>query len=149
MSEVTAPLRPWIGRALPRAEDERFVKGEASYVGDLKLPEMLHAAFVRSLYAHGRITSVDTETACGLPGVRAILTAEDAYGLDEFPLGVRPGEEIVRVMHPVFARDCARYVGQPVALVVADTAEQAADAAEYVLVEVEELPALVEARAAE
>jgi carbon-monoxide dehydrogenase large subunit len=149
MSEIAAPARPWVGRALPRAEDERFVTGAARYVGDLKLPDMLHAAFVRSIHAHGRIIAIDTDAARGLPGVHAILVAADADGLDEFPLVVRSGEDVVRVMHPIFARDRVRYVGQPVALVVADTAEHAADAAEYVLVEVEELPALVDARAAE
>ncbi len=146
---VSAPAKPWVGRAVPRAEDERFVKGEAQYVGDMKLPQMLHAAFVRSLYAHGRIVSVDAEAALAMPGVHAVLTAADAEGLDDFPLIVRGGEEVARVMHPIFAAERVHYVGQPVALVVADSAELAADAAEYVLVEVEELTALVDPRAAE
>ena len=145
---IAAPSRPWVGRALPRAEDERFVKGEAKYVGDMKLPEMLHAAFVRSLYAHGRILSIEPEAARSLPGVRAVLTAADAAELDDFPLVARSGEELVPVVHPVFASDRVHYVGQPVALVVADTPEQAADAAEYVAVEVDELTPLVDARAA-
>ena len=149
MSSVAAPAKPWVGQALPRAEDERFVKGEAQYVGDMKLPEMLHCAFVRSLYAHGRLVSVDAEGALALPGVHAVLTAADADGLDDFPLIVRGGEELIRLAHPVFARDRVRYVGEPVALVVAETAELAADAAEYVVVDVEELPALVDAREAE
>jgi carbon-monoxide dehydrogenase large subunit len=149
VSSVAAGARPWVGRGLPRLEDERFVTGEAQYVGDMKLPEMVHAAFVRSFYAHGRIVAIDAEMALGMPGVRAVLIAADAADLDDFPLVVRSGEDVVRVMHPVLASEFVHYVGQPIALVVADTAEQAADAAENVLVEVNELPPVIEARAAQ
>jgi carbon-monoxide dehydrogenase large subunit len=150
MTPVSAPARPWVGRPLPRAEDERFVKGEATYAGDLKPPDLLHAAFVRSMYAHGRIVSVDADTARALPGVLAVLTAADVDRLvDPFPTVAREGAVIVPAMHPVLASDRVRYVGQPVALVVAETAELAADAAEHVLVDVEELPALVDPRAAQ
>jgi carbon-monoxide dehydrogenase large subunit len=147
---VAAPPRPWVGRPLPRAEDGRFVMGEAKYAGDLKLPDMLHAAFVRSLYAHGRIVSVDADAARGMPGVRAVFTASDVDGLvDPFPIVETEGAEVVPVMHPVLAADRVRYVGQPVALVVAETPELAADAAEYVLVDVDELAAVVDPREAE
>ena len=147
MSELAT--RGWIGRALPRAEDERFLRGEAQYVGDLSLPGMLHAAFVRSVYAHGRLLGVDADAARALPGVRAVLTASEMEGLAPFPLVGREGAELAPVAHPVLARGRVRYVGEPVALVVADTPEQAADAAEWVAVEVEELPALVDPTAAE
>jgi aerobic carbon-monoxide dehydrogenase large subunit len=150
MTPVSAPARPWVGRAVPRAEDERFVKGEAKYAGDLKPPDLLHAAFVRSMYAHGRIVSVDTEAARARPGVRAVLTAADVEGLvDPFPLVTREGASIVPVMHPVLASGRVRYVGQPLALVVAETPDLAVDAAEHVLVDVEELPAVVDPRRAE
>jgi carbon-monoxide dehydrogenase large subunit len=142
--------RRWIGKPVPRAEDERFLKGEATYAGDLTLPAMLHATFVRSLFAHGMLVGIETEPARARPGVRAVLTGADLAGLvDPFPLVVRDDAEIVPVMHPVLARDRVRYVGEPVALVVADTAEQAADAAEWVAVEVEELSPLVDPRRAE
>jgi carbon-monoxide dehydrogenase large subunit len=150
MRAVLAPTVPWVGRPLARSEDERFVKGEAAYVGDMKLPGMLHAAFVRSYYAHARIVAVDTEAARTLPGVHAVLTAADVEGLvDPFPMLVRDGAEIVPVMHPVLARDRVRYVGEPVALVIADTPELAADAAEWVQLEVEDLAPLLEPRDAE
>jgi carbon-monoxide dehydrogenase large subunit len=129
-----------VGAAIPRFEDERFVKGEAQYVGDLKVPGMLHAAFVRSMAAHARVVSVDASGALALDGVHAVLTGDDTTELDDFPLIVRNEEEIVREMHPVLARGEVRYVGQPVALVVADTAELATDAAELVWVELDELP---------
>ena len=125
---------------MARFEDERFVKGEAQYVGDLRVPGMLHAAFVRSMSAHARIVSIDASAALALDGVHAVLTAADTEELDDFPLVVRNDEEIEREMHPVLARDTVRYVGQPVALVVAETAELAADAAELVWVELDDLP---------
>lgn len=59
MTGVEAPVRPWVGRSLPRFEDERFMKGEARFVDDLRLPGMLHAAFVRSPYAHARLVAID------------------------------------------------------------------------------------------
>jgi carbon-monoxide dehydrogenase large subunit len=148
MSETTVS-RSWIGRALPRAEDQRFLTGAARYVGDLKLPGMLHAAFVRSVHAHGILGAVETESALAAHGVHAVLTATDIDGLIEpFPLAVREDAELVAAAHPILARGRVRYVGEPVALVVADTAELAAEAAELVAVEVEELPALVDPRLA-
>jgi len=138
MGTVARPLS--VGTPLARFEDERFVKGEAQYVGDLKVPGMLHAVFVRSMSAHAKIVSIDASAALALEGVHAVLTSDDTGALDDFPLVVRTGEEIVREMHPVLARDEVRYVGQPVALVVAATPELAADAAELVWVELEDLP---------
>jgi carbon-monoxide dehydrogenase large subunit len=138
-----------MGEALPRLEDERFLKGEAQYVGDMKLPNMLHAAFVRSDYAHGHLRRIDTDAAKSVPGVRAVITGADLEGkTDPFPVFGRDAD-LVPVLHPVLARDRVRYVGEPLALIVADTAEQAVDAAEWVTVEVEELPALVDARNAQ
>ena len=148
MSSTSAAARSWVGRPLARAEDDRFLKGEAQFVGDLKLPGMLHAVFVRSLYAHARIRLLETDVARAMSGVRAVLTAADAEALGDFP-AISRGEELVRIMHPIFADDRVRYVGQPIALVVADTAEQAADAAEYVYADVEELPAVVDPGAAQ
>ncbi len=142
-------VRGRIGEALARLEDERFLKGEARYVGDMKVPDMLHAAFVRSVHAHGRLCGIDTEGARAAPGVRLVLAGADLVGeTDPFPVFARDAD-LVPVMHPVLARDRVRYVGEPVAVVVADTAEQAADAAELVLLDVEELPALVDPREAE
>jgi aerobic carbon-monoxide dehydrogenase large subunit len=150
MTSVLAPTDPWVGRSVARAEDERFVKGEAAYVGDMKRPEMLHAAFVRSYYAHARIVAVEAEAARALPGVHAVMTSADVEALvDPFPMLVRDGAEIVPVMHPVLARDRVRYVGEPVALVIADTPELAADAAERVQLEVEDLPPLLDPRDAQ
>jgi carbon-monoxide dehydrogenase large subunit len=149
MRSTRSVVPGWIGEALPRLEDERFLKGEARYVGDMKLPDMLHAAFVRSVYAHGLLRGIDAEAAKAAPGVRVVVTGADLEGeTDPFPLFGRDAD-LVPVLHPVLARDRVRYVGEPVALVVADTAEQAVDAAEWVTLEVEELSALVDPREAE
>ncbi len=141
-------VRGWIGEALARLEDERFLKGEARYVGDMNVPGVLHAAFARSVHAHALLREIDVEAAKSSPGVRLVLTGADLRDeTDPFPVFARDAD-LVPVLHPVLARERVRYVGEPVALVVADTAEQAVDAAELVLIEVEELPALVDPRAA-
>ena len=139
MSAVEAPARGWIGRSLKRFEDVRFTTGTARYVDDLVLPGMLYAAFARSLYAHARVLAVHAEAAAGAPGVHLVLTGADvADRVGEFPI-TRAGDdvEIVEITHPILALDRVRYVGQPVAVVVADTREAAADAAELVWLEVE------------
>ncbi|MFN2629486.1 MAG: xanthine dehydrogenase family protein molybdopterin-binding subunit [Gaiellaceae bacterium] len=134
-------LGRWIGRSLTRAEDRRFTTGESRFVDDLRLPGMLHAAFVRSVYAHARLLDVDTTATLARPGVRKILTGRDLDGrAGPFPVSPSPEAEIVRITHPVLATDRVRYVGQAVAVVVAETPEQAADAAELVSVEYDVLP---------
>jgi aerobic carbon-monoxide dehydrogenase large subunit len=133
-----------MGRGISRLEDARFLSGEAKFVDDIKLPGMLHGVFVRSPYAHGRIVSLALGDARVEPGVRAILTAVDASGLGAFPLVVRGADVAEQKTHPVFAEDAVHYVGQPVALVVADTAEGAADVAERVVVDIEELPPTID-----
>ena len=104
---VPVATRGWIGEALPRAEDQRFLQGQAQFVGDMRLPSMLHAVFVRSIYAHGILRGVDAETTLGLPGVRAVLTGADVAELvDPFlaaPL-VQPVQRQRRrrgLMHPL------------------------------------------------
>jgi carbon-monoxide dehydrogenase large subunit len=143
---ASAPVATrWIGRPLARAEDERFTTGRAQYVGDLRLERMLHAAFVRSPYAHARVLGVDVDGARACGGVRLVMTAAELAGrTGSFPLTPNPGAEIVELTHPVLAADRVRYVGEPVALVVAETPERAVDAAELVAVEYDELPAVVE-----
>ena len=146
MTEASVEVRGWIGRPLPRFEDERFTTGTAQFVDDLRLPEMLHAAFVRSPYAHARLTNVDVTAARAAPGVVAVLTGGAiAARMGTFSVTpTTPDVEVVEVMHPILALDRVRYVGEPVAVVVATTPEAAADAAELVWPEVEELPAVVE-----
>jgi carbon-monoxide dehydrogenase large subunit len=146
VTAVEAPPRPWIGRALPRFEDERFTKGESRFVDDVRLPGLLHAAFVRSPLAHARLLGIDAAAARSMPGVRSVLTAAELAGRTApFPIGAGEGAELVAAAHPVLAVDRVRYVGQPVAVVVADSPNRAVDAADTVFVDYEELPAVIEA----
>jgi carbon-monoxide dehydrogenase large subunit len=146
---VAAPAQPWVGRPLARAEDVRFTTGTSAFVGDLHFEGMLHAAFVRSWSAHARLVGIDAEAALAARGVVAVLTARDLDGrVGRFPVNPIEDGEAADAPHPVLARDRVRYVGEPVAVVVAETPDAAVDAAELVVVDLDELPALVDPRAA-
>jgi len=140
------PRSGLIGREARRLEDERFVSGRGSYVDDIAPVGALHAVFVRSPHPHARIASVNAGAALAMPGVRAVLAGEDwqRAGLGEYivysPVESSDGVERAQMTHPMLALDKVCYVGQPVALVVADTRHRALDAAEAVEVEYAPLP---------
>ncbi len=147
-------LKFGVGQPVPRAEDPVLVRGEGAYTDDLTLPGQLYAAFVRSQHAHGRILSVDLSAALAMPGV---VAAFDAAALAPFgyrgtktalPLANRDGSPMRAPEQPALARERVRFVGECVAFVVADTPEAARDAAEAVAVEIEPLPAVLDAAAA-
>ncbi|GIU98849.1 MAG: aldehyde dehydrogenase [Actinomycetota bacterium] len=127
-----------------RTEDPRFLTGSARYVDDLPAPGALRAVFVRSMMAHARISRVDTSETSGMPGVVGVFAAED--------LGLRPRPPAGNVEgpfeRPVLARDRVRYVGEPIAVVLAETLAQAEDAAETVGVELDPLEPVIGAEAA-
>jgi carbon-monoxide dehydrogenase large subunit len=126
----------WIGRAVRRVEDPRHLTGTASFVDDIRRPGLLHVALARSPQAAAAIAGIDCEAARATPGVRAVLTAADLDGVAPFvPLLDRP--EFVGVELPLLARDRVRHVGEPVALVVAETPYAAEDGAERVAIELE------------
>ncbi|CAN7268973.1 xanthine dehydrogenase family protein molybdopterin-binding subunit [Phenylobacterium sp. LjRoot225] len=134
MSTITA--QRFIGQRLPRKEDPRLLTGKGTFVDDVVMPGMLHVAFVRSPIARGRIRAIDASAARDLPGVHAILTAED---LARFPVTMHsffmvPTEVAVTPL----ARDRVAYVGNPVAMVVADDRYIAEDAAGLIVVDYEE-----------
>lgn len=135
------------GESLKRVEDERFLKGQARYVDDLKLTDVLHAAFVRSTYGHARILRIETSVASQMPGVRAVCTAADLPDLRPLParLAVEEGR-LVRATP--LASERVRFVGEPLAVVVAETGAQAEDAARAVEVEYDPLPAVTRAEEA-
>ncbi|NDK33494.1 xanthine dehydrogenase family protein molybdopterin-binding subunit [Rhodovulum sulfidophilum] len=141
-----------IGASSKRREDKRFLTGKGRYTDDINLPGQAHAWFVRSQVAHGRLTCVDTAAAEAMPGVLRVFTGTDFEGIGGLPCGWlitdRFGQPMQEPGHPVLARDKVRHVGDPVAVVVAETAEQARDAAEAVEVEIDELPAVLDMRAA-
>ncbi len=133
----------WIGQRFKRKEDPRLVQGISHYADDLRLPGMLQCAFVRSPHAHAVIRSVDTAAAKALPGVVAVISAQDLQGVGNVPCaGALPDLKIPP--HPPLARERVRYVGEPVVAVVAEDMYAARDAAELVQVEYDPVPAVVD-----
>ena len=142
-----------MGQSVVRKEDVRFLTGRGRYVDDLELPDQARAALLRSPVAHARIVSIDASAARAAPGVLAVYTGADVAGrLVDLPRAIpvenADGSEPAPVVHPHLARDRVRFVGQGVAFVVAETKAQAADAAELIEAEYEELPAVVDGEAA-
>ena len=137
-----------VGRALPRLEDETLLRGRGRFADDISFPNQLHMRVVRSQFAHGRIESLDTEAARAVAGVFAIWTAEDIADLS--PIDFRdPAAEVLKPYRQyALARDCVRYVGDPVAAVFAEDPYVAEDAAALVAAEIAELPPLMSASAA-
>ncbi len=131
-----------------RAEDLPLVTGRGQFTDDLVLPAQAHVVFVRSTFAHAEIVSVDTSMATGMPGVLAVVTGRELVdaGLGAIPpLAIFTGrndQPMVSASMPVLAANKVRYVGEPVALIVAETVHQAMDAAEAVAVDYRQLPAV-------
>ncbi|HZU70784.1 MAG TPA: aerobic carbon-monoxide dehydrogenase large subunit [Ktedonobacteraceae bacterium] len=131
----------WFGAPVQRTEDPRLLRGRGSYVDDFDLPEMLHAAFLRSAYAHARIVHINTSAARELPGVHLVLTAGDLGELLEPSPLLVPHHALTqpRTQLPL-ARDVVNYVGEAVAMVVAENRYIAEDALDLIDVEYEPLP---------
>jgi carbon-monoxide dehydrogenase large subunit len=129
-----------LGRSLNRLEDERFLRGRGRYVADLAVPGALHGVVVRAPHAHARIVAVDVERARTMPGVMAVFTGADlaADNIGPLPCAVTNIPMATPLVVPpchVLARDIVRYVGEPIAFVVAESVEAARDAAEAVVVD--------------
>ena len=143
---------PHIGESVLRKEDYRFLTGAGQYTDDITLARMAHAVFVRSPHAHANIKSVDTKAAKAAPGVIGVLDGKDVANdkLNGLPCGwlitSTDGQPMKEPPHPVLAHDKVRYVGDHVVMVVAETLEQAKNAAELVEVDYEPLPAAVDVR---
>ncbi|HEV8583962.1 MAG TPA: xanthine dehydrogenase family protein molybdopterin-binding subunit [Methylomirabilota bacterium] len=136
-----------MGAAVRRSEDARFLTGRGCFVADLADPAHAHAVVVRSAVAHGRLTGIDTAAALKMPGVLAVLTAADLADVGTpIPMRLAPLPGFDRYLQWPFARDRVRYVGEPVALVVAEDRYVAEDAAERVTVAYEPLDAVVDPR---
>jgi carbon-monoxide dehydrogenase large subunit len=133
-----------LGNAVPRREDPGILRGATRYFDDLQLPGLAHLAFVRSTVAHARITEVDTSEARTMPGVLGVYAAAD--------LGMPPVQSFVMLpatlLRPPLASEVVRFVGDIVAVVVAETRTQAVDAAEAVIVDYDPLPVVVDQEAA-
>ncbi len=147
---MNSPMQtqPWIGQSVERLEDPPLVAGRGAYAGDINFPHQLHMRIARSGHAHGRIVSIDASLARALPGVFAVWTAEDVAEVPpvDFREGSIPALDPYR--QPVLAKGYVRYVGDPIAAVFASDPYVAEDAADLIAVEIEELPPLLDARAA-
>jgi carbon-monoxide dehydrogenase large subunit len=137
------------GSGIRRQEDPRLLTGTATYTDDLTLPGMLHAAMLRSPHAHARITRVDLSRAQAAPGVLAVYGGADTEALKPVPCAwLLPNAGLKVAGYQAIARDTVRYVGDIVAVVVAETPSQAYDALELIDVEYEPLPSVTDAQAA-
>jgi carbon-monoxide dehydrogenase large subunit len=139
----------YVGSPIERLEDHRLLRGEGKFVGDIAAPGMLHAAILRSPVAHARIAAIDVAAALASPGVRAVLTERDIDGpvpvIDTRVLAV---PEIAPYAQPVIARGTVRYVGEPIAVVVAGSAAEAEDALGLIDIAFDFLPPVIDARTA-
>src|SRR5580658_421742 len=140
-----------VGTSLRRKEDLRFLTGRGRYTDDFNRPGQLHAHILRSPHAHAGIGAIDTEAAAAAAGVVAVYTGADlaAAGIGGLPCGWgitdKHGKPMIEPGHPVLAQGKVRHVGDPVAVVVAETRDQAKDAAELVVIDYAVLPAVVDA----
>lgn len=163
MSDIAKGAPPYIGRPMPRLEDERLIKGNGRYTDDFRFPSECHAVFVRSPYPHARILSIDVSGAARQPGVVAIVTGADYVAAGGGPIGhfADPadakdhtkrafrsfaGNLSLDIAHLPMPTDRVRYLGEPVVMVVGETATAAQDAAERVIVDYSELPCVTRAQ---
>src|SRR6476660_1536187 len=136
-----------IGQSVRRTEDIRFVTGQGQYTDDLRFPNEAHAAYARSPHAHAKINAIDTSAAESAPGVVAVLTWKDveAFGANPMPcmapLRNRDGSPVRQSPKPLLAKDKVTFVGEAVAMIVAETYAQAVDAAELVEIDYQPLDA--------
>ena len=140
---------PLVGRPIERIEDLRLLRGKGRFVDDVERKDVLHAAILRSSVAHGTIVRIDAEAARAMPGVHAVLTAQD-FGspVPHIPVRLFPHPDMEPFRQPVIAAGKVRFVGEPMALVIADSAAIAEDALELIDVEINPLPAVTSFEAA-
>src|SRR5215207_2607539 len=157
-AQTNGPDEPYVGRSIPRREDRRLLMGRGQFVADLKLPDTLHAVFVRSQVAHARIRSVDLTRALAAPGVVFAMSGAELFKIlppvPDTQLSL-PRKWTAQVQHtflnpqqPLLAYDKVRHVGEAVAVILAESRYLAEDAAELVTVDFEPLPAIVDPEAA-
>jgi len=146
------PKDQGIGASSKRREDVRFLTGNGQYTDDINRPGQAYAYFLRSNVAHGTINAVDTAAASAAPGVIRVFTAADLEGLGGIPCGWqitdKNGDPMKEPKHPILAEGKVNHVGDPIAVVVAETLNQARDAAELIEPDISELPAVIDMRAA-
>ena len=149
---MTVPARrstnALIGSPVERLEDLRFLTGRGQYTDDLHDDKMLHAVFLRSAVGHGRIRSIDVTAARKKPGVHAVITAADIGEVPKIQMQLDPLPSCMNYLQPIIAVDKVRFVGEAMAVVVADSIALGEDALEAIEVDIEPLPAIVDREAA-
>ncbi len=138
----------YVGTSVTRKEDNRLLRGSGRFVGDIKRPGMLYAAILRSSLPHGKLKRVGTEPARKMPGVVSVFTFADMANVKPIPMRLAPRDDLIRALQKPLASDRVRYVGEPLAVVIAESRYQAEDALEVIEVEIEELETVVDARRA-
>jgi carbon-monoxide dehydrogenase large subunit len=152
--DLLAPGRSAVGQPVSRREDPVLLRGEGRYTDDMNLPGQAHAVMVRSRVAHGILNGIDSAAARAMPGVLAVVTAADLVAAGIKPMNANvigknhDDRPIPKPVQMALATDKVRYVGEPVAFVVAETVQQAKDAAEAVLLDIDSLPAVTTAEEA-
>ena len=141
---MAAPVTRYAGTRVPRVEDTRLLTGHGTYVDDIVRPGMLHACFVRSPFAHARINSIDISAALALPGVHAVLTAADLNPDVKEAWHAVAGKDVPDTPRPPLAEGEVKFVGDPVAIVIAENRYVAEDAIELVDVDYDPLPAIAD-----
>ncbi|HKS88303.1 MAG TPA: xanthine dehydrogenase family protein molybdopterin-binding subunit [Stellaceae bacterium] len=138
----------YIGSPVERVEDLRFLRGRGEYVGDLVRPGMLHAAILRSPVAHGHIRRLEAGAALTIPGVRAVITAAEIAGalglVPCIPLRLQTSPATAPFRQPAIAAHRVRYAGEPVAVVLADSAALAEDGVDAIVLDIDELPVVAD-----
>ena len=138
----------FVGRSVPRLEDQPLVTGQGRFAADVVFPHMIHMRVVRSAYAHGRIVLIDSSAARALAGVVAVWTFDDVADIPPIDFRLTRIEGMAPYRQTILARQRVRYVGEPVAAVFATDAYLAEDAADLVTINVEQLPVILDARSA-
>ncbi len=138
----------YFGAAVPRLEDPRLLTGRGTYVDDVVLPGMLHAVFLRSSVAHGRVRNLDPSAALSMPGVRAVYAMADFAGFGSGPMPAMAPHPLLKspVTCSPLAVDEVRYVGEAIAMVLADSRAEAEDALATIELDIEHLPVVANAR---
>ncbi len=135
----------FIGTPMERREDLRFLRGRGEYVDDVAMPGLLYAVILRSSVAHGRLVSIDASAALQIPGVHSVITGADMPGGPPIvPMRLQPLPEFKPFEQPVIAHDKVRYVGEPLAVMLASSVAVGEDALELIAVEIDELPAVAD-----
>ncbi|TMK51101.1 MAG: xanthine dehydrogenase family protein molybdopterin-binding subunit [Alphaproteobacteria bacterium] len=151
LEDAIALQKYGVGQPVRRKEDDRLVRGKGKYTDDFSLPNQAYAWMVRSSHAHGVVKRIETSGARAMPGVLGVWTGADLASANYnpficgLPLKSRDGSPLLQTNRPALATDKVRFVGDPIAVVVAETAAQARDAAEAIEVDIDPLPAVTNA----